>query len=298
MKIYIDGEFYEKDDAKVSVFDHGLLYGDGIFEGIRAYNGRVFRLDQHLRRLQESANAIFLTLPMSLKRIEEAVIESVRANGLRDAYIRLVVTRGVGDLGLDMRKCKKNASLIVIADKIELYPDSYYDKGLELITSSIRQRGPDQLVPSIKSLNYLANVLARAEATRAGAQEAILLNSQGYVSECSGDNIFYVDNDSLVTPPISAGILEGVTREVVIELVREKLNLPVVEKLFNTFDLYRAKEVFLTGTGAEVIPAVKIDGHVIGSGVAGPATKKIIQIFREHANSTGTPVYEEAKLPR
>lgn len=298
MKIYIDGEYFDKDDAKISVFDHGILYGDGVFEGIRAYNGRVFRLSQHLKRLENSANAIFLNLPMSIKKIEEAVLETVRLNGLKDAYIRLVVTRGVGDLGLDMRKCKKNASLFIIADKIELYPDAYYEKGLELITSSIRQRGPDQLAPNIKSLNYLANVLARAEATRAGAQEAILLNAQGYVSECSGDNIFYVDDDEIVTPPIAAGILEGITREVVMDLVREKLGMKVIKRFFIPFELYRAKEVFLTGTGAEVIPAVKIDGRVIGNGTAGPMTRKIITLFREYANSTGTPVYEEVKANR
>ncbi len=296
MKIYIDGEYYEKDDAKISVFDHGVLYGDGVFEGIRAYNGRVFRLDEHLRRLEESAKALFLPLPMPMKRIEEAILETVRCNGHRDAYIRLVITRGVGDLGLDMRKCKKNASIIIIADKIELYPESAYEKGLDLITSSIRQKGPDQLAPSIKSLNYLVNILARAEATRAGAHEAILLNSEGYVSECSGDNIFFIYDGQIFTPPSHAGILEGVTRQVVMELCRDKLGNPVTESLCTTFDLYRAQEVFVTGTGAEVIPAVKIDGRVIGSGGAGPLTKKIIQVFREHARSTGTPIYEEAKI--
>jgi branched-chain amino acid aminotransferase len=296
MKIYIDGELHEKEDATISVFDHGVLYGDGVFEGIRAYNGRVFRLDEHLQRLQESAASIFLILPLSLKKIEEAVLETVRANGLKDAYIRLVVTRGVGDLGLDMRKCKKNASLIIIADKIELYPEAYYEKGLELITSSIRQRSPDQLSPSIKSLNYLANILARAEATRAGAQEAILLNREGYVSECSGDNIFYAYEGKLYTPPVYAGLLEGVTRQAVMDLAKDKLGQQVVERLFTPFDLYRANEVFLTGTGAEVIAAVKIDGHVIGSGAAGPLTKKITALFRDYARSSGTPIYEEAKV--
>lgn len=298
MKIYVDGEYHEKDEAVVSVFDHGVLYGDGIFEGIRAYNGRVFRLQEHLLRLQESANAIFLTLPLSLKKIEEALLETVRQNGLRDAYIRLVVTRGVGDLGLDMRKCKKNACLIIIADKIELYPESYYEKGLDLITSSIRQRGPDQLAPNIKSLNYLANILARAEATRAGAQEAILLNQQGYVSECSGDNIFYVYEGLIYSPPVYAGILEGVTRSAIIDIVRDKMNGKVIEKLFTPFELYRAQEVFLTGTGAEVISAVKIDGRIIGSGAAGPVTRKLITLFREHARSTGTPIYEEARTTK
>ena len=296
MKIYIDGQYYEKDEAKISVFDHGVLYGDGIFEGIRAYNGRVFRLKEHLRRLAESASAILLNLPMSLKRIEEDLLETVRLNGLKDAYIRLVVTRGVGDLGLDMRKCKKNASLFIIADKIELYPDSFYDRGLDLITSSIRQKAPDQLAPSVKSLNYLANILARAEATRAGAQEAILLNASGHVSECSGDNIFFVSGDKIVTPPLHAGILEGVTRGAVMELAKDKLKTPVIEELFTPYELYRADEVFLTGTGAEIIGAVKIDGRVIGAGSTGPVTKKLAGLFRELARSTGTPIYEEAKV--
>ncbi len=296
MKVYIDGDFYEKEDAKVSVFDHGLLYGDGVFEGIRAYNGRVFRLPEHLKRLEESAKAIFLTLPVSLKKIEEAVLESIRVNGLQDAYIRLVITRGIGDLGLDMRKCKKNASLIVIADKIELYPASLYDKGLDLITSSIRQRNHDQLSPAIKSLNYLANILARAEAVRAGAQEAILLNSQGYVSECTGDNIFYVSKNRLYTPLVCAGILDGITRGVVMELARKKLEVDVIESLFTINDLYKADEVFVTGTGAEVAAAVKIDAHPIGTGVPGPLTKKIAQAFQDYARSCGTPIYEEAKV--
>ena len=295
MKVYIDGQFYEKEDAKVSVFDHGLLYGDGVFEGIRAYNGRVFRLSEHLKRLEESAKAIFLSLPIPIKKIEESLLESVRVNGLKDAYIRLVITRGIGDLGLDMRKCKKNASVIIIADKIELYPPSFYEKGLDLITSSIRQRTPDQLSPAIKSLNYLPNIMARAEAVRAGAQEAILLNQQGYVSECTGDNIFYVQDGNLYTPPTYAGILDGITRGAVIDIAREKMGLKVEEKLFTVHELYRAAEAFVTGTGAEVVAAVKIDGHPIGSGVPGPLTKKIAQAFQDYARSQGTPIYEEVK---
>lgn len=295
MKVYIDGQFYEKEDAKVSVFDHGLLYGDGVFEGIRAYNGRVFRLSEHLKRLEESAKAIFLSLPIPIKKIEESLLESVRVNGLKDAYIRLVITRGIGDLGLDMRKCKKNASVIIIADKIELYPPSFYEKGLDLITSSIRQRTPDQLSPAIKSLNYLPNIMARAEAVRAGAQEAILLSQQGYVSECTGDNIFYVQDGNLYTPPTYAGILDGITRGAVIDIAREKMGLKVEEKLFTVHELYRAAEAFVTGTGAEVVAAVKIDGHPIGSGVPGPLTKKIAQAFQDYARSHGTPIYEEVK---
>jgi branched-chain amino acid aminotransferase len=292
MKIYIDGKYYDKDDAKISVFDHGVLYGDGIFEGIRAYNGRIFRLEDHLARLEDSANAILLHLPLSLKEIEKAVVETVRVNELKDAYIRLVVTRGVGDLGLDMRKCKGNASIFIIADRIELYPEEFYERGLTLITSTIRQKGLDQVTPGVKSLNYLANILARAEATAAGAQEAILLNANGHVSECSGDNIFYVKNGRIYTPPTSAGILVGVTRNVVMELAESKLGIRVYEHNFPRYDLYSADEVFLTGSGAEVIAGVKIDGRVIGSGKAGPMTKQLIKHFREYANSVGTPVYE------
>ena len=295
MKIYIDGEFYDKADAKISVFDHGVLYGDGIFEGIRAYNGRIFRLEDHLQRLQDSANAILLKLPMSLKEIEKATVETVRANNLKDAYIRLVVTRGVGDLGLDMRKCKSGASLFIIADKIELYPDEFYEKGLTLITSTIRQKGLDQVTPSVKSLNYLANIMARAEASAAGAQEAILLNATGHVSECSGDNIFFIKGGKIFTPPTSAGILVGITRQVVMELCEQKLGIKVIERNFPRYDLYSADEVFLTGSGAEVIAGVKIDGRTIGKGVCGPMTRQIIKHFREYANSTGTPVYETAK---
>ena len=297
MKIYLDGKYVEKDEAKVSVFDHGVLYGDGIFEGIRAYNGRIFRLDDHLKRLDESARAILLKLPVSIKEIEKAIIETVRLNNLKDAYIRLVVTRGVGDLGLDMRKCKQGATLFIIADRIELYPEEFYEKGLTLITSTIRQKGLDQVTPSVKSLNYLANILARAEATAAGAQEAIMLNSSGHVSECSGDNIFFIKDGKIFTPPTSAGILVGVTRNVVMELCEKKLGVKVIERNFPRYDLYGADEVFLTGTGAEVIAAVKIDGRVIGKGVCGPTTKKIIGHFRDYANSpaAGTPVYETVK---
>jgi branched-chain amino acid aminotransferase len=293
MKIYIDGEYYDKEDAKISVFDHGVLYGDGIFEGIRAYNGRIFRLEDHLARLSDSANSILLKLPMSLKELERAIVETVRLNGLRDAYIRLVVTRGVGDLGLDMRKCKKGATLFIIADKIELYPEKFYEDGLTLVTSTIRQKGLDQVTPSVKSLNYLANIMARAEATASGAQEAIMLNSTGHVSECSGDNIFFIKGGKIFTPPTSAGILVGITRQVAMELCDQKLGIKVIERNFPRYDLYSADEVFLTGTGAEVISAVKIDGRTIGKGVAGPITRELIKHFRAYANSVGTPVYDE-----
>ncbi|MHB2026230.1 MAG: branched-chain-amino-acid transaminase [Elusimicrobiota bacterium] len=295
MKVYIDGEFYDKDDAKISVFDHGVLYGDGIFEGIRAYDGRVLALDEHLERLKESADAIFLALPIPIKKIREAVLESVRVNALRDAYIRLVITRGVGDLGLDMRKCHSRASLFIIADKIQLYPESVSTKGIELIISAIRQRSADQLSPNIKSLNYLANIVAREQATRAGAQEAVLLNREGYVTECSGDNIFCVHEKSVFTPPLHSGILGGVTRGIVMDLCRESLGIAVEEKLFTPFELYRAHEVFLTGTGAEVVGVSKIDGRPIGQGLPGPMTQKIISLFHKYAGSHGAPVYEEAR---
>jgi branched-chain amino acid aminotransferase len=298
MRIYIDGKYFSRAAAKVSVFDHGLLYGDGIFEGIRAYHGRILRLEDHLRRLKESADAVYLALPMPPADIGTAVVETVRANRLRDAYIRLLVTRGVGDLGLDMRKCRQGASLIIIADKIELYPEAVYEKGLTLITSSYRQKRRDQVPATVKSLNYLLNVLARAEATRAGAQEAILLNAEGQVTECTGDNIFSVVDGRVSTPPVAAGLLEGVTRRVVMELVAEHMGHQVAERETTVADLCRADEVFLTGTGAEVVGGVMIDGHVIGAGKAGPVTKRIIALFRDYARGHGTPVYPDPKKKR
>ena len=293
MKIYIDGQYLDKNDARVSVFDHGLLYGDGVFEGIRAYNGRIFHLREHLARLFNSAKGILLDMPWTRQEVEQAIIETVRKNELKDAYIRVVLTRGVGDLGLDMRKCKR-PTLIIIADKIQLFPESVYQKGLEIITSSLRRVAPDMLSPSIKSLNYLNNILARAEATRAGAQEALLLNQQGHVAECSGDNIFFVRDGVVYTPPVWAGILEGVTRNVVMQLIVEKLRLKVSEEIFTAFELYRAEEVFVTGTGAEIIGVVKIDGRVIGSGKPGPMTQRLVEVFRDYASKNGTSVYEPA----
>ncbi|MFA6002480.1 MAG: branched-chain-amino-acid transaminase [Elusimicrobiota bacterium] len=290
MKIYINGGLLAAEDAKVSVFDHGLLYGDGVFEGIRAYHGRIFRLEDHIQRLKSSGEAIFLNLPLSVSELSQAVVDTVRANDLHDAYIRLILTRGPGDLGLDLRKCKQGPTLIIIADKIELYPEHFYDRGLTLITSSYRQKRQDQVPASVKSLNYLLNVLARAEATRAGAQEAILLNTEGQVTECTGDNIFYISEGRVYTPPASAGLLEGVTRRVVMELVRDGLGHEVAVRATTTADLYRSDEVFLTGTGAEVIAGVKIDGHTIGSGTAGPLTKKIVSLFRAYARDNGTPI--------
>jgi branched-chain amino acid aminotransferase len=255
MKIYIDGKIYDKENAKVSVFDHGLLYGDGVFEGIRAYNGRVFKLEEHLVRLYHSARAIRLTIPLSLKEMEKAVLDTIRANDLRDAYIRLVVTRGTGDLGLDPRKCPK-ATVIIIAGKITLYPEELYRKGLDLVTVATKRNIPEALNPCIKSLNYLNNIMAKIEANRANAPEAIMLSKDGYVAECTGDNIFIIQGKALITPPTWVGALDGITRAVVMDLGR-KLKMTVREDMFTPYNVYTADEVFLTGTAAEVIPVTK-----------------------------------------
>jgi len=291
MKIFIDGKWLDKDQAKVSVFDHGLLYGDGIFEGIRAYNGRVFKLREHLDRLFQSAKGILLEIPYTLEELEKIILNGVKNNGLKDAYIRLVVTRGFGDLGLDMRKCKK-ASVIVIVDKIALFPESVYEQGLKVITSSLRRTPHQCLSPNVKSLNYLNNIMAKNEAARAGAQEAILLNMEGYVAECSGDNIFYLKEGKVITPPLWAGILPGVTRAVAIEILKGKFRVPVREDLFTTFDLYTAEEVFVTGTGAEIIAVVEIDGRKIASGKPGKLTRQLQEAYRELTQTTGVAVYE------
>src|SRR5580692_8611916 len=274
MKIFIDGKFYSERDAKVSVFDHGLLYGDGVFEGIRAYNGRVFKLREHLDRLFNSARAIMLQVPLSKKALEGAVLATLRSNRLKDAYIRLVVTRGEGDLGLDPRKCPK-PSVFIITDKIALYPAEFYEKGLSVITSSIRRNIPEALNPCIKSLNYLNNVLAKAEASRQNAPEAIMLNREGYVAECTGDNIFVLKENTLITPPTSAGALEGITRNIVMDIAKNKLKLLVKEELFTPYHIYIGDEVFLTGTAAEVVPVKEVDGRVIGDGHPGKITLRL-----------------------
>lgn len=295
MKVYIDGEFREKADAKVSVFDHGFLYGDGVFEGIRAYDGRVFMLNEHINRLFASMNAISIEPQWTREAVCELVLESLRVNNLKDAYIRLVVSRGYGDLGLDMRKCPK-PSIVIIADKIQLYPEEYYQKGLSVATVSIRRPMPDMLNPNIKSLNYLNNIMARAEAARQGAQEALLLNANGYVSECSGDNIFYIKDGKAYTPPVYAGILEGITRDAVIKLLGERMGMKVEESLFTTFQLFSADEAFLTGTGAEVIAVTKLDGRPIGGGKCGALTMKLVDIFREYARENGVSAWQGAKV--
>ena len=289
MLIYIDGEFLPKAEAKVSVFDHGLLYGDGVFEGIRSYNGRVFKLDEHLERIYDSAKSIMLQIPVPIETMKETVLETLRRNNLTEAYIRLVVTRGVGDLGLDPDKCPK-PSIIIIADKIALYPQKFYEDGLEIVTVSVRRNYAEAINPRIKSLNYLNNILAKIEGKQSGAEEVLMLNAEGYVVECSGDNIFWVKNEVLVTPPVHMGILEGVTRNSVIDLARDA-GMQVEERVFTRHDLYIADECFLTGTAAEVIPVVKIDRRAIGDGQPGKVTAKLIAAFRQFAHSTGTPIY-------
>lgn len=293
-KIFLNGKIVPEEKAKVSVFDHGYLYGDGIFEGIRAYNGRVFKLKEHIKRLYQSAKTIMLNTGMTPDEMEEAILETIRANELRDAYIRVVISRGTGDLGLDPRKCP-SPTIVIIASEIELYDSKLYEEGLTVMTVPTRRNGPEMVNPRIKSLNYLNNIMARIEANLMGVPEAIMLNEQGYVAECTGDNIFIIDGDTLITPPRHAGILKGIKREVAIEIA-ETLGLKLKEILFTRYDLYNADECFLTGTAAEVIPVVKIDGRVIASGKPGPYTKKIIEEFRKYANSHGTPIYPEEDI--
>jgi branched-chain amino acid aminotransferase len=289
MKIYIDGKYYDEANAKISVFDHGLLYGDGIFEGIRAYNGRVFKLKEHIDRLFCSAKAILLDLPISHAELMAAVVDTCRANGIRDGYIRLVVTRGAGTLGLNPNRCE-NPSVIVIADKIQLYPPELYAKGMEIITVPTVRNLHSALNPAIKSLNYLNNILAKIEANNAGCEEAILLNAEGYVAECTGDNVFIVRGNELLTPPLSAGALYGITRGVVMVLAAEA-GLKVGEPNLTRYDLFNADECFLTGTGAEVVPVVKLDGRVIGTGKPGPITERLVTQYHALTKVSGEPIY-------
>jgi len=288
MKIFIDGQYHSERDAKVSVFDHGLLYGDGVFEGIRAYHGRVFKLKEHIDRLFCSAKAILLNIPMSHAALMKATIETCRKNKLRDGYIRLVVTRGVGTLGLNPRTCKK-PSVIIIADKIQLYPPEYYHRGLDIITVPTTRNLHSALNPAIKSLNYLNNILAKIEANNAGVEEAVMLNAEGFVAECTGDNLFIVKNHALFTPPLSAGALYGITRQTVIQLA-EEAGLKISEPNLTRYDLFNADECFLTGTGAELIPVVKIDGRVIGTGKPGPLTRKLVNVYHALTKVSGEPI--------
>jgi branched-chain amino acid aminotransferase len=288
MKIYLDGQFVDEAEAKISVFDHGLLYGDGIFEGIRLYEGNVFRLDAHLDRLWCSAKALLLTIPISRREMAEAVCESCRQNGLRDGYIRLVVTRGVGDLGLSPWLCPK-PSVFIIADKIALYPPEHYTTGLSIVTVPTRRLGPAALPPMVKSLNYLNNILAKIEARQAGALEAIMLNDAGFVAECTGDNIFIVYQGRLMTPAAQQGALKGITRDTIFS-VAQALSLPAEEHDLTRYDLWNADECFLTGTGAEVIPVVKLDGREIGDGKPGPVTSRVLAEFRRRVFIEGTRI--------
>ncbi|TVR45749.1 MAG: branched-chain-amino-acid transaminase [Puniceicoccaceae bacterium] len=288
MKVYLNGSFVDQADAKISVFDHGLLYGDGIFEGIRLYGGCVFRLDEHLERLEYSAKAILLDLPWSRKELSDLVCEACRVNGLTDGYIRLIVTRGVGNLGLSPASCKK-PGLIIIADSIELYPKEHYTKGLAIVTVATRRINPAALAPSIKSLNYLNNVLAKMEAAQYGALEAVMLNDQGFVAECTGDNLFLVRKGVLYTPVVSSGALRGITRDSVLELARKR-GLEVAECQLSRYDIWIAEECFLTGTAAELIPVVKVDGRVIGNGRPGPVTHDLLEAFHEVVRKDGTRI--------
>ena len=275
-RVWINGKLYDKADAKVSVYDHGLLYGDGVFEGIRVYGGKVFRHKEHIDRLYDSAKAIALTIPLTPEKMMAAVEETVKANNKVDGYIRLIVTRGPGTLGLDPRKC--DPQVIVIVDDISLYPRELYENGLEVITSSYIRNHPNAVNPRVKSLNYLNNILAKIEAIRAGCLEAIMLNHKGEVAECTGDNLFAVKKGVLRTPPTDAGILEGITRDLVIELAKTA-GIPFQEAALTRHDVYVADELFLTGTAAEVIAVTKVDDRVIGSGKQGPVTRQLRELF-------------------
>lgn len=279
MKVWIDGEYFEKGEAKISVYDHGLLYGDGIFEGIRIYGGKIFRLDDHLARLWASAKALALEIPMDAKALAAACEDAVRVNAKKNGYIRLVVTRGIGDLGMSPYTCPK-ATVIIIVDDIQLYPAEYYEKGIAIVTASSRRMPVDALDPRIKSLNYLNNVMAKIEARQAGCLEAVMLNREGYVSECTGDNIFVVKGGKIFSPASTYASLEGITRQTVFELAGE-LGIEAADATLTRYDLYTCDECFLTGTGAEVIPVTKIDGRTIGDEHAGAVTKAILSRFKE-----------------
>jgi len=279
LKVYIDGKLLDKEDAKISVFDHGFLYGDGVFEGIRSYNGNVFKMQEHLDRLWHSAAAIELTVPISKDEYAAAIESTLKANGLRDSYIRAVVTRGCGSLGLNPRTCK-GASVVIITDSIKLYPPELYERGLSVVTVATMRNHPNALDPRIKSLNYLNNILAKIECLNAGVEEAIMLNTHGYVAECTGDNIFIASRGVLITPPPSAGILEGITRGVAMELAATR-GIRVEERDLTRYDLFTADECFLTGTAAELIPVVKIDGRTLGNGKPGRITMQLLQDFRK-----------------
>ena len=285
LQVYINGEYFDKKDAKISVFDHGLLYGDGVFEGIRSYNRLVFKLEEHIDRLYESAHGIMLKIDLSRKEIIKAVLDTLKLNKMDDAYIRLIVTRGIGDLGLDPRKCK-NASIIIITDKIQLYPEKLYKDGLRLITVPTPRNIPEALNPQIKSLNYLNNILAKIEAINVGYEEALMFTASGYVAECTGDNIFIVKDNKLITPPSYLGILKGITRAACMD-IGKKIGIEVREDVLTRHNLFTADECFLTGTAAEIIPVVSIEKRVVGSGKPGKMTLKFMKEFKELTRKDG-----------
>src|SRR3954464_12116421 len=290
LTIYLDGKFVPESEAKVSVFDHGLLYGDGIFEGIRFYNGRVFRLEEHHDRLWDSARSICLEIPMSKSEMTEALLETIRRNDLREGYIRQIVTRGVGNLGLNPVQCKR-PSVIIIATTIALYPKEVCEKGLTVVTCATRRTGSAALNPAVKSLNYLNNVMARIEANLAGADEALMLNEAGNVAECTADNVFIIKRGQIFTPPLTAGALRGITRSVVFDIAGQ-FDTNIVEADFTRHDIFVADECFLTGTAAEIVPVIKADGRFIGNGNPGAITTRIIARFREITRQTGTPIFD------
>lgn len=285
MKVYLNGKFYNKEDAKISIFDHGLLYGDGVFEGIRSYDGLVFKLKEHIDRLYNSARAISLNISLSRSQLIKEVIRTLKKNRLKNAYIRLVITRGCGDLGLDPRKCKRGV-IFIISDKIKLYPQKFYERGLSITTAKTKRNLPQALDPRIKSLNYLNNILAKIDAIDAGVEEAIMLTYDGYVAECTGDNIFMIKRNRLITPPCKIGALEGITRDTVIGIAK-KNKILFLEKKIRLTDLYKADECFLTGTAAEIIPVVKIDKKKIGTGRPSPITRLLTEEFHKLTKRTG-----------
>jgi branched-chain amino acid aminotransferase len=288
-KIYLNGRFVDRDDARISVFDHGFLYGDGVFEGIRAYSGRVFRLREHVERLYRSARCIMLPIPLTQEELGEVILETCRQNQIASGYLRVVVSRGPGDLGIDPQNCRDGATVLVIADKLTMYPQRMYDEGMAVITTSTRRNSPAALDPNIKSLNYLNNILAKIEVNRAGVGEGIMLNGDGYVAEATGDNIFIVERGALITPPTYVGILEGITRSAVIGLAQQ-LQIPFAERVFTLTTLYNCDECFLTGTGAEVIPVIRADERVIGDGRPGPVTQSLIQAFHALVAAEGVEI--------
>lgn len=294
--IYLGGEFVKKEEAKISVYDHGFLYGDGVFEGIRVYGGNIFRLHQHLKRLYNSAKAIMLEIPYSYEELTDILVKAVRKNGFQDAYIRVVVSRGEGDLGLDPYNCK-NPNVIVIVEQLAIYPKQLYQSGLEIVSVGSRRNAPDVLSPKLKSLNYLNNILVKIEAHLSGVSEALMMNNQGYVAECSADNIFIVKDHAILTPPGYIGALEGITREVIMELA-EGLGYNVKEEPFTRHDVYTADEVFLTGTAAEVIAVVKVDGRQVGDGKPGPITETLLDAFRRQVTVDGVKVFKEEESVR